>query len=210
MTNNQVDGDNQEMTKQAMDFVAATRCALEHFENFGSIPSIIAAANSLSNCSGKVITSGMGKNGHIAAKSASTLSSLGISSCYLHPAEASHGDVGIVQPNDVLLVFSTSGKTREVIETIDLVKKLGISKVVSITSHPNSPVRDSSDLVVDIGIIKEAGFLSLAPTTSLVIRLVVSDIIATLCAWKRRFKIEEYALRHHSGYLGRKSRGEEP
>ena len=211
MINNTLDSEeNYEIARQAEAFLCSTKHSIISLESSLAIPVIVEAVQIVCNCNGKIITTGLGKAGHAAAKSSSTLSSLGIPSCYLHPAEASHGDVGIVQKGDVLLAFSTSGKTREVIETIELCKKLGIEKVVSITAHPTSPVRDMSDLVIDMGIINEAGFLSMAPTTSVILMLVVSDMIATICASPRGLNVEEYGLRHHGGYIGKKCRGEEP
>lgn len=204
-----------EYTRQTMEFMSVTRLAVEKLESSGIIPSIIDASDIFCSCQGKIITTGMGKAGHVAKKAASTFSSLALPSCYLHPAEASHGDSGIADADDNILVFSTSGKTREVIETIELFRKLsngdaehGPGKVVAITSHPESPVRDMSDLVIDIGVIQEAGHLSLAPTTSVVIMLMVSDMIASLCAYRKGLTIEQFGLRHHSGYLGMKCRGE--
>lgn len=154
------------------------------------------------------ITTGMGKAGHIAQKTSSLLSSLGIPSFYIHPGEASHGDIGVIRKGDVLLVFSTSGKTREVIETIDLAKKLEVSKIISITSHPDGLVRCKSDIIIDMGIIKESGYLNIAPTTSIVVMLVISDIISTTVSRIIGFDMKDYAIRHHGGYLGEKSRKE--
>ena len=160
-------------------------------------------------CRGKVITTGLGKAGHAAEKVASSFSSLGVPACYLHPGQASHGDVGVVGSKDILMAFSTSGKTREVIETIELSRQLGVSKVISVTSHPNSPIREASDLVIDIGIVNEAGYLGLAPTTSIVAMLIAADAVVTACAMAMGLTREEFGLRHHGGYLGRKCRGEE-
>ena len=159
---------------------------------------------------GKVITTGLGKAGHVAEKAASSFSSLGVPACYLHPAQASHGDVGIVQKNDIMIAFSNSGKTREVIEAVELSRRLGISKVIAITAKNDSPIASLSDITIAIGDIKEAGYLSLAPTTSVMIMIMVSDIIATLCAKTIGLTINDFGLRHHGGYLGRKCRGEEP
>lgn len=197
-----------ELYRQALLFMAETRLAIERLETSGIIPSIIEASDAVCACKGKLITTGLGKAGYIAEKSSSSFSSLGIPSCYLHPAQASHGDIGVVQEGDAMLVFSTSGKTREVIETINLARKLNVWKVISVTSHPESPVRSLSDIVIDIGIIREAGYLSLAPTTSSTIMLVVADMLATLCAWRSGITMESFGLRHHSGYLGSLARGE--
>jgi arabinose-5-phosphate isomerase len=116
----------------------------------------------------------------------------------------------VVEPRDVLMVFSTSGKTREVIETVELARKLGVCKVIAVTSHPDSPIRALSDVIIDIGVIKEAGYLSLAPTTSIVAMLIAADAVATGCAKAKGLSKDDFGLRHHGGYLGRKCRGEVP
>lgn len=169
---------------------------------------VIAAAIMLSESKHKIVTTGMGKAGHIARKSASTLASLGMPSCFIHPGEAAHGDLGMIKDGDILLVFSTSGKTREVIETIESSKKIGDIKIVALTSHPDAPIRLMADIVVDMGFFEEAGYLNLAPTTSTVMLLIYSDIIATMAADMRGFTVEDFAIRHHGGYLGQKCRGE--
>lgn len=180
-------------------------------ESISSIPAgegFHDAADAVFGCSGKVITTGMGKAGHAARKVASSFSSLGIPSVYVHPGEASHGDIGMVSKEDILLAFSTSGKTREVLETIEFSRHLGISRVISVTSHPDADVRKVSDIVVDMGMVVEAGHLSIAPSTSIVVMLTIADMIASVVAEARGFKMENYAARHHGGYLGKKSRGE--
>jgi len=159
--------------------------------------------------SDKIVTTGLGKAGHAARKAASSFCSLGFQSCYLSPSEASHGDVGIIAPGDCLLVFSTSGKTREVLETIDLAQKLGIHKVIVITSHIDSPIRKAADVILDMGDIVEAGYLGLAPTTSILVMLIIADMLALVCAEMSEITVEKFGLRHHGGYLGRKCRGEE-
>ncbi|MCK9433893.1 MAG: SIS domain-containing protein [Candidatus Cloacimonetes bacterium] len=169
---------------------------------------VIKAAIMLSESNHKIVTTGMGKAGHIARKSASTLASLGMPSCFIHPGEAAHGDLGMIKDGDVLLVFSTSGKTREVIETIDRAKKLGEIKIIAITSHPDATIRGMVDVVIDIGFFEEAGYLNLAPTTSTVMMLIYSDMIATMAADMRDFTVEDFSIRHHGGYLGQKCRGE--
>lgn len=195
--------------KQINDFISVTKLAIENLEkNYAIVNSIAYAVNAICYCKGKIITTGLGKAGYAAQKSASSFSSLGTPACYLHPAQASHGDVGIIQPGDILIAFSTSGKTREVIETIDLSSKLGIGTIIAITSHKNSPVRDLSNITIDMGLIQEAGYLEMAPTTSIIIMLTLSDIIATMCAKRKGLTISEFGLRHHGGYLGGKCRGE--
>ena len=154
---------------------------------------------------GKIITTGMGKAGIAMCKFSSILCSLGIPSCYLHPGEASHGDLGIISENDVLFVASTSGKTREVLEIIELARGLNISKIVGITSHTDSPIREKADVVIDMGIIKEDGHLNLAPTTSILVMLALTDALAIVIAQENNFTAEDYLKRHHSGYLSVKA-----
>lgn len=171
-------------------------------------PGVAKAAELLANSKDRIVTTGMGKAGHIAEKVSSTLSSLGMPSCYVHPGEAAHGDLGMVKKGDVLFAFSTSGKTREVIETIERAKALGVLKMIAITSHPDAPIRKMVDVVVDIGFFEEAGYLNIAPTTSTTMMLIYADMIATMAAHIRGFTIEDFGLRHHGGYLGQKVRGE--
>ena len=154
---------------------------------------------------GKLITTGMGKAGIVMKNFSALLCSLGISSTYLHPGEASHGDLGLVSPKDILFVASTSGKTREVIECIELARNLGVKSVVSITSHTCSPVREKSDVVIDMGAIKETeiseGF-DLPPTNSILAMMAITDALAIICAREMKFTCDDYLKFHHSGYLG--------
>ena len=174
-----------------------------------SISHVVDSIHSVIDRGGKVITTGMGKAGIAMRKFSSTLCSLGIPSCYLHPGEASHGDAGIMTwGHDMLFVASTSGKTREVIETVDMAINLGISPIVGITSHTDSVIRQKANIVIDMGRIEEACSLGLAPTTSIVVMMVVTDAIALIVSEERGFSREDYGTFHHSGYLGSKARGE--
>jgi arabinose-5-phosphate isomerase len=196
--------------KQITEFINSTQETIGNFcNNLHVFYMVSDAVDVICSCKGKIITTGMGKAGYAAEKAASSFSSLGMAACYLHPAQASHGDSGIIQNGDVMLALSNSGKTREVIETIQLARNLGIDKVISITSHEASPVRDLSDVIISMGPIQEAGHLALAPTTSIIMMLIVSDMIATISAQRRGLTIQEFGLRHHGGYLGQKCRGEE-
>lgn len=160
-------------------------------------------------CRGKIITTGMGKAGIAMRKFTSTLCSLGFPSAFLHPGEASHGDLGLLSTNDILFVASTSGKTREVIEIIELARiNVGIKKVVGITSHPDSELRKQADVILDMGNIKEAGLLSLAPTSSILVMLALTDALALTAAKEKGLTKEEYGKYHHGGYLGAKARGD--
>jgi arabinose-5-phosphate isomerase len=156
---------------------------------------------------GKLVTSGMGKAGQIAHDIATTFSSTGTPSVFLHPSEAQHGDLGILQENDLLLVISNSGKTREIIELIELKDNLypGIPVIV-ITGNNNSPVAERADCIIMTGAPKEVCLLGLTPTTSTTVMTVIGDALVVLMMEKIGFTAEGYAKRHHGGYLGVKSR----
>jgi len=156
----------------------------------------------MKNGSGKIITTGMGKAGIAMRKFASTLCSLGFSAAYLHPGEASHGDLGILRSGDILFVASTSGKTREVLETIDSARNLGVKVIIGITSHNDSLIRKKADYILDMGEIKEAGELGLAPTTSILVMLAITDVLALIASEEIGFTKENYGKYHHGGYLG--------
>jgi arabinose-5-phosphate isomerase len=156
---------------------------------------------------GKLVTSGMGKAGQIAHNIATTFSSTGTPSAFLHPSEAQHGDLGILQENDVLLAISNSGKTREIIELIDLKNNLFPAiPVIVITSYENSPLAQKSDCYILTGAPEEVCPLGLTPTTSTTVMTVIGDVLVVLLMEKIGFDANDYAKRHHGGYLGAKSR----
>jgi len=156
---------------------------------------------------GKVIASGMGKAGHVANHIATTLSSTGTPSLFIHPSEAQHGDLGVIRENDVLLVLSNSGKTREILELVKLTDALhsGIPVVV-ITGNPDGSLAQQSQLVLYTGNPGEVCPLGLTPTTSATTMAVIGDVLVVLLMKKIGFKPSDYARRHHGGYLGQKSR----
>lgn len=156
---------------------------------------------------GKLVTSGMGKAGQIAANIATTFSSTGTPSVFLHPSESQHGDLGVVQENDVLLVISNSGKTREIIELIELAENLhaGLPLIV-ISSNPEGILAKNADAFIYTGNPKEVCPLGLSPTTSTTVMTVIGDALVVSMMNKIGFTNEEYAKRHHGGYLGSKSR----
>ena len=160
----------------------------------------------MQGCTGKIITTGIGKAGHIANKFAATLCSTASQAQFLHPAEAAHGDLGAVSPGDILIAFSTSGKSREVLEILELSRHLGIETVIGITSHPDSELRKYSDVVIDMGEIEEACPLGLTPTSSMAVMLAISDALALALMEQNKVSREDYGLRHHGGYLGRAAR----
>lgn len=160
----------------------------------------------LKECNGKVLTTGMGKAGHIANKFSATLCSTGTPASFLHPGEAAHGDLGLIEENDAIVAFSTSGKTREVLDMIVSGRDLGLHTVISITSHPDSDLRELSDVVIDMGVIKETCRLDLTPTSSMAVMLAISDALALLLMELKGFSRDDYGKRHHGGYLGKKAR----
>ncbi|WP_300727039.1 SIS domain-containing protein [uncultured Bacteroides sp.] len=156
---------------------------------------------------GKLVTSGMGKAGQIAMNIATTFCSTGIPSVFLHPSEAQHGDLGILQENDLMLLISNSGKTREIVELTDLAARLnpGLKKIV-ITGNPESPLAEAADICLATGHPDEVCLLGMTPTTSTTVMTVIGDILVVETMRKTGFTIEEYSKRHHGGYLGERSR----
>ncbi len=180
-------------------------------EAIKSIPlgeSVNQAVEVLLQCRGKVFTTGIGKAGYIAKKTASTLSTTGTPSVFLHPGDAPHGDVGVVSKGDILIAFSNSGRTREVLETVHFCRNLGIDKIISVTSLEDNPLAEESDVVLTIGVIKEPCPLGLTPTASAIAMIALTDALALAVMEKRGFTKEDFSIRHHGGYLGKKSREE--
>jgi arabinose-5-phosphate isomerase len=167
------------------------------------------AVKVLLNCRGKVFTSGIGKAGYVAQKAASTLSTTGTPSVFLHPADAPHGDVGVVQKGDVLLAFSNSGQTREVVETVHFCRHLGVESIIGVTASKDSQLGKLSDVVLEIGRIEEPCPLKLTPTASTTAMCALIDALALTVMEERGFSKQDFAVRHHGGYLGKKSREEE-
>lgn len=155
----------------------------------------------------KLVTSGMGKAGQIAMNIATTFSSTGTPAVFLHPSEAQHGDLGVLQPNDIMLLISNSGKTREIVELISLARGLRPDvKIIVITGNNESQLTKESDVCLYTGNPAEVCTLGLTPTTSTTMMTVIGDILVVGTMKKIKFTNEEYAKRHHGGYLGVKSR----
>lgn len=159
---------------------------------------------------GKLVTSGMGKAGQIAMNIATTFCSTGIPAVCLHPSEAQHGDLGILQPNDVMLLLSNSGKTTEIVELVSLARNLYPQlKFIVITGNAESPLAHVADICLYTGGAPEVCPLGLTPTTSTTMMTVIGDVLVVNVMLATGFTREQYAMRHHGGYLGRKSRKEE-
>ena len=165
--------------------------------------SFITACEALLACDGRVVVTGMGKSGHIANKIAATLASTGTPAFFVHPGEASHGDLGMITKNDVVLALSNSGNTAEVITLLPLIKRLGIP-LISMTGDPNSALAQAAVANLDVSIAKEACPLNLAPTTSTTVTLVMGDALAIALLESRGFSAEDFAFSHPGGALGRK------
>ena len=159
------------------------------------------------NNGGKIIVSGMGKAGQIADNIATTFSSTGSPAIFLHPSEAQHGDLGVIRENDVLLVLSNSGKTREIVELVTLTHLLHRDiPVVVITGNMESDLAREADIAIYTGKPDEVCPLGLTPTTSTTTMTVIGDVLVVLLMKRIGFNAEDYAKRHHGGYLGEKSR----
>jgi arabinose-5-phosphate isomerase len=158
---------------------------------------------------GKVIASGMGKAGQIAENIATTLCSTGTPSVFLHPSEAQHGDLGVIRDNDILIVLSNSGKTREILELVQLTNNLYEQvPLIVITGNPDGELPKIAEVSLFTGNPKEVCSLGLTPTTSTTTMTVIGDILVVLEMKKIGFTHADYAKRHHGGYLGQKSRSE--
>ncbi|MCU1715649.1 KpsF/GutQ family sugar-phosphate isomerase [Pseudomonas sp. 5P_3.1_Bac2] len=152
---------------------------------------------------GRIVVVGMGKSGHIGHKIAATLASTGTTSFFVHPAEASHGDMGMITRDDVVLALSNSGSTAEIVTLLPLIKRLGIT-LISITGNPESPLAQAAEVNLDASVSQEACPLNLAPTSSTTVSLVLGDALAIALLEARGFTAEDFAFSHPGGALGRR------
>lgn len=156
---------------------------------------------------GKLVTSGMGKCGQIADNIATTFASTGIPAVFLHPSEAQHGDLGILQPNDLMLLLSNSGRTSEIVALVELAHNLFSElPIIVITGNQQSPLAQKADICLFTGGAPEVCPLGLTPTTSTTTMTVIGDVLVVATINATGFSRADYALRHHGGYLGQKSR----
>ena len=162
-----------------------------------------AAVQAFLGCQGRVVVTGMGKSGHVAGKIAATLASTGTPSFFLHPAEASHGDLGMITRGDVVLALSNSGETAEVLTILPLIKRMGVP-LVSMTGNPASTLARESDVHLDVRVPAEACPLNLAPTASTTASLAMGDALAVALLEMRGFTPEDFARSHPGGALGRR------
>ncbi len=163
----------------------------------------VRACELILQCTGRVVVTGMGKSGHIGRKIAATLASTGTPSFFVHPGEASHGDIGMITNADIVLALSNSGTTAEVITLLPLIKRMGIP-LISMTGNPESTLAQASESHLDVQVTCEACPLGLAPTTSTTATLVMGDALAIALLEARGFTAEDFAFSHPGGALGRK------
>lgn len=152
---------------------------------------------------GRVVVVGMGKSGHVGNKIAATLASTGTTAFFVHPAEASHGDMGMITKDDIILALSNSGTTNEIVTLLPLIKRLGI-KMVSITGNPDSTLAKAAEVNLNVHVAHEACPLNLAPTSSTTAALVMGDALAVALLEARGFTAEDFAFSHPGGALGRR------
>ena len=162
-----------------------------------------AAVEMILACPGRTVITGMGKSGIIGRKMAATLASTGTPSFYLHPAEGIHGDLGMVTADDVVIALSNSGETGEVLHILPSLRRIG-AKVIAMVGNPNSSLGKNADVVLDVGVSKEACPLGLAPTSSTTAALAFGDALAVALLSKRKFTADQLAVFHPGGSLGRK------
>ena len=154
-------------------------------------------------CTGRVVVSGMGKSGHVGSKIAATLASTGTPAFFMHPGEASHGDLGMIAPNDVVLALSNSGESNEIVSIVPLIKRRG-AKLIAMTGNPNSTMAREADVHLNAAVDKEACPLNLAPTASTTAALALGDALAVALLDARGFSADDFARTHPGGSLGRR------
>lgn len=178
--------------------IAAISALIDRIDDY-----FVKACLYLLDCNGRVVVMGMGKSGHIGGKIAATLASTGTPAFFVHPGEASHGDMGMITKNDVVLALSNSGETEEILTLLPIIKRLDIPLIV-MTGKPGSTLAVAADVHLDISVEKEACPLGLAPTSSTTTTLVMGDALAIALLQARGFTAEDFALSHPGGILGRR------
>ncbi len=163
----------------------------------------IAACKLCLDTPGRIVVTGMGKSGHVSNKIAATLASTGTPAFFMHPAEASHGDLGMITGQDLLLAISYSGETEEVVTILPIVKRIG-ARLISMTGKPTSTMAEAADVHLDISVAEEACPLNLAPTASTTATLAMGDALAVALLQSRGFTAEDFARSHPSGSLGKR------
>lgn len=171
---------------------------IEHIDS-----SFDQAIELIQDCDGRVVVLGIGKSGHIGGKIAASLASTGTPSFFVHPGEASHGDLGMITPKDIILALSNSGETPEILVILPILKRMGVS-TIALTGNKNSSLAQQSEVCIDVSVDKEACPLNLAPTSSTTATLAIGDALAVALLELRGFTTEDFARSHPGGALGRR------
>jgi arabinose-5-phosphate isomerase len=185
--------------REVLDIEAAAVAGLR--DRIGA--AFMAACRHCLDCQGRVVVTGMGKSGHIGGKIAATLASTGTPAFFVHPGEASHGDLGMITATDVVLAISNSGETPEILTILPLIKRLGVP-LIAMTGRPDSTLATAADAHLDVAVDKEACPLNLAPTASTTATLAMGDALAVALLHSRGFTREDFAFSHPGGLLGRR------
>ena len=165
--------------------------------------SFVEACEACGNCKGKIIVMGLGKSGHIADKIAATFASTGTPAFFIHPSEAIHGDLGMIDKEDVVLILSNSGETEEIVSLIPIIKKMGIT-IIALTGNKKSKLSNEANIHLNVEVKEEACPMNLAPTASTTAALAMGDAIAVALLEKKGFTKEDFAKSHPGGWLGKK------
>ncbi|AXN03188.1 arabinose-5-phosphate isomerase KdsD [Vibrio anguillarum] len=187
----------------AQQVLATEMAALQQLEQYFDDSFCQACEMIIANDHGKVVVMGMGKSGHIGKKIAATLASTGTSAFFVHPGEAAHGDLGMIERGDIVIAISNSGESSEILSLFTVLKRLNI-RIISMTGNPSSNMAKLADLHLQITVPQEACPLGLAPTSSTTATLVMGDALAVALLQARGFTAEDFALSHPGGALGRK------
>lgn len=194
-------------SKSAKDRESAIRTidteidAISKLKDSVALENLTSALDMMQNSTGRIIVTGMGKSGHIGKKIAASLASTGTPSFFVHPAEASHGDLGMITENDVVIAISNSGESRELVDIINYCKRFGI-KIIAITKNPESSLGQAANIVLELPNYGEACPLGLAPTSSTTATLVLGDVLTVGLIERKGFSKEDFNLRHPGGKLG--------
>jgi len=192
----------EKLQQLGLAVIQTERAALEELES--RIDSqFVHACELILKCQGRIVVTGMGKSGHIGGKIAATLASTGSPAFFVHPGEASHGDLGMITPQDVVLALSNSGETQELLTIIPIIKRLGIP-LITLTGNPNSTMANAANANLNVSVSQEACPLGLAPTASTTATLVMGDALAVALLESRNFTAEDFARSHPGGSLGRR------
>lgn len=193
------------MGEYLTDFKSVIRCEIAAAEHLidSDDNSYELAIEEILKCKGKVVITGVGKSGHIGKKMAATFASTGTPSFFIHSTEAAHGDLGMIEPNDLVILISNSGETKEVLAIIDSIKRIGC-KTISITKNNNSNLSKNTDITLNYDFDKEADQLNLAPSVSSTLVLMIGDALALTVSKNKNFSNENFYLYHPGGSLGKK------